>query len=272
MTGACDIGGYGWAMCGRYVATTTAEGLVKFFVVDDRQAGDLPPNYNVAPTDQVPAILRHDGQLVLSEFRWGLVPFWAKDPRMGAGMINARSETVADKNAFAESFERRRCLLPADGFYEWEKVADGTKRGARLPWFVRRTDGDPMVYAGIWSSWRDRATPDAPRLLTCSILTTTANGVLNPIHDRMPVLLRREQWDAWLDPQSDLGDLQELLGPAPEEDVERFRVSTRVNSVANNDAELLTRLAEDDRDLPSTVATPRPVPVDQGQADQGSLF
>lgn len=258
-------------MCGRYVATTTAEGLVKFFVVDDRQVDDLPPSYNVAPTDNVPAVVRYDGQLVLTEFRWGLVPFWAKDRKIGASMINARSETVADKPAFAESVEKRRCLLPADGFYEWEKVADGTKRGKRLPWFVRRTDGDPMVYAGIWSSWRDKtAGPDAPRLLTCSVLTTKANGVLEPIHDRMPVILRREQWDAWLDPQADMGDLRELFGPAADEEVERFRVSTRVNTVANNDPALLEPLPEDAQDVPGSVAGPATSPATD--ESQPSLF
>ena len=237
-------------MCGRYVATTTAEGLVEFFVIDDRQVDDVPPSWNVAPTDPVPSVVRHDGQLVLTSLRWGLVPFWAKDPKVGARMINARSETAAEKSAFAESFERRRCLLPADGFYEWERAG-----GQKLPWFVRRTDGDPMVYAGIWSSWRDRsAGPDAPRLLTCSVITTRANGVLAPIHDRMPVVLEREQWDAWLDPQADMGDLTELLGPAPEAAVERYRVSTRANAVANNDPSLVEPIPEDarpDGDQPS---------------------
>ncbi|CAN5491907.1 SOS response-associated peptidase [soil metagenome] len=240
-------------MCGRYVTTTDADGLVKFFVLDDRDPAARTANvrwqgganYNVAPTDPVPAVVRHDGQLVITELRWGLVPFWADDRRIGARMINARAETVADKPAFAKSFAERRCLIPADGFYEWEKVA-----GKRLPWLVRRTDGDPMVFAGIWSSWRPPATDTEAdrdtRVLTCSIITTTANGVLQPIHDRMPAVLGRAVWDAWLDPQSDLGDLRQLLGPAPDSDVDRRRVSTRVNSIANNDPSLLEEVSADD--------------------------
>lgn len=232
-------------MCGRYVATKDADGLVQFFVVDDRDPAvhvrwDGAANYNVAPTDPVPAVVRHDGQLVLTELRWGLVPFWADDRKIGARMINARAESVADKRAFAESFERRRCLIPADGFFEWETVA-----GRKLPWFVRRTDDDPMVFAGIWSSWRDKADPEQ-RLLTCSIITTRANDVLSPIHDRMPAVLDRGVWDTWLDPASDVGDLRELLGPAPDDAVERYRVSTRVNTVANNAPDLLDPVDEED--------------------------
>ncbi|WP_370324048.1 SOS response-associated peptidase [Euzebya sp.] len=229
-------------MCGRYVATKDADGLVAFFMLDERDPRsrdervrwDGPASYNVAPTDQVPALVRHDGQLVLTGFRWGLVPFWAEDPKIGARMINARAETVATKSAFAESFEQRRCLLPADGFFEWQKLD-----GQRLPWFVHRTDGEPMVFAGIWSTWRDRSTSDGHRLLTCSILTTDANHTLEDVHDRMPVVLEREEWDAWLDPQADPGNLKALLDPAPDDAVERYRVSTRVNSVRTNEPSLL---------------------------------
>lgn len=261
-------------MCGRYVATTDAEGLVKFFVIDDRQVEDVPPSWNVAPTDPVPSVVRHDGQLVLTSFRWGLVPFWAKDPKAGARMINARAESVAEKSTFAQSFERRRCLIPADGFYEWEKVTREGGKPAKLPWFVRRTDGDPMVYAGIWSSWRDKAAgPEAPRLLTCSIITTSANSVLEPIHDRMPVVLERDQWEAWLDPQADTGDLRELLGPAPDDHVERVRVSTRVNTVANNDPSLLDPVPEDAQDVPPSVTGPTAAnPTSAEDPEQPSLF
>ncbi|CAN5557563.1 SOS response-associated peptidase [soil metagenome] len=229
-------------MCGRYVATTGADGLVQMLVVDERDPRADPsqvrwngePNYNVAPTDHVPAVVLHDGKRVLTSFRWGLVPFWAKDPKIGARMINARSETVPTKSAFAESFEQRRCLLPADGFYEWH-----TRGGHKFPWLAVRTDGDPMVFAGIWASWRDKSDPDADRLLTCSILTTAANDAVAPIHDRMPVILDRSDWDTWLDPQTTLEDLQDLLRPAPATAIKQHRVSQRVNSVSNNDAALL---------------------------------
>lgn len=261
-------------MCGRYVATTDAEGLVRFFVIDDRDPQaradhvrwDGAANYNVAPTDPVPAVVRHDGQLVLSELRWGLVPFWASDRKIGARMINARAETLTSKPAFSEAFERRRCLIPADGFYEWE-----TRDGRRLPWFVRRTDGDPMVFAGIWSSWRDKADPDAPRLLTCSIITTRANRVLAPIHDRMPVVLDRAARDAWLDPDVELGDLRELLGPAPDDHVERHRVSTRVNHVANDGPDLVDPIEDTDDAPPSSTVGPAHPSV-TGKPAQPSLF
>lgn len=260
-------------MCGRYVSTTDAEGLARMFVVDDRDPRVTSDpvrwqgqaNYNVAPTDEVPAVVLHEGYRVLTAFRWGLVPFWAKDPKIGARMINARSETVTEKSAFAESFERRRCLLPADGFYEWRRV-DGKK----MPWLVRRTDGDPMVFAGLWSSWRDRSAPDSPRLLTCAVLTTAANQVLAPIHDRMPVLVPRDEWDTWLDPQTDEATLRALLQPAPDGALRRDLVSTRVNSVANNDASLLEPVTAEGDDVvgprhPGITAT-------SDQADQQSLL
>ncbi len=267
-------------MCGRYVATKDADGLVRFFMIDDRDPQarsdrvewDGTPNYNVAPTDSVPSVVRHDGQLVLTSLRWGLVPFWAKDPKVGARMINARAETIAEKSAFAQSFEQRRCLIPADGFYEWEKA-----QGKRLPWFVHRTDGDPLVMAGIWSSWRDKADP-TNGLVTCSIITTRANAVLEPIHERMPVVLDRSVWDTWLDPHADAGDLRELLGPAPAEDLQRYRVSTRANSVANNDPSLVEPLDQADpddiarpQDLGGTTGNRRTKPADSA-GGQGSLF
>lgn len=237
-------------MCGRYVATTDAEGLTRFLVVDAQRGGDLPPSWNVAPTAQVPGVLAHDGRRVLTDLRWGLIPSWAKDPSIGARMINARADTIDEKRAFADSFAQRRCLLPADGFYEWQKVDDGTRRGARLPWFVTRTDGAPMVFAGIWASWRDRTAEvpeggEPPRIISCSIITTDANGVLAPIHDRMPVVLPRERWDAWLDPQADPLDLKPLLAPADDDAVRRRRVSTDVNRVANDGPELLEPLPDE---------------------------
>jgi putative SOS response-associated peptidase YedK len=257
--GGCDSGAYPVHMCGRYVAKTGADGLVRFFVVDDRdpEVDALPPRYNVAPTDRVPVVVRADGQLVLSAMRWGLVPFWAHDPKVGSRMINARAESVADSRAFARSFEERRCLVPADGFYEWEKAG-----GRRLPWFVRRVDGDPIAFAGLWASWRDPAGRER-RLVTCSIITTAANGVLDPIHDRMPVVLEREVWDAWLRPDSDLGDLRELLAPAPDEVLERHRVSTRVNRVGVDDPSLVDPVEEVDDE--AAAAAEAAVPVDGGQ-------
>lgn len=229
-------------MCGRYVATTDTEGLTRFLMVDERQTEDLPPNYNVAPTDMTMAVAMHDGKRVLTSFRWGLVPFWADDPKIGARMINARAESVAERSAFSRSFERRRCVIPADGFYEWERRPDG----AKLPWFVHRADGEPMLFAGLWASWRDRGNADAERLLTCAIITTDANEGLRDVHDRMPVVLEPAEVRTWLDAQSTPTELQSLLVPAREGILRRHRVTTRVNAVRNNDPSLIEPMAEDD--------------------------
>ncbi len=221
-------------MCGRFVQATDPEGLVRFFVVDERQTDDLPPSWNTAPTDPAYAVARHDGRRVLTRFQWGLVPWFSRDAKGGARMINARAETVRTSKAFADSFERKRCLIPADGFYEWEKAGK-----VRLPWFVHRTDGNPMAFAGLWASWRDRNAPDRPRLLTCTIITTDANDRLASLHDRMPVVLERDAWDAWLDPDADLDELEGLLRPADDEVIDLHRVSTAVNSVRNQGPELV---------------------------------
>ena len=280
-------------MCGRYVVTTDADELAeRFEILDDRDprasrtrdAGasstapdddrqqriryEGEPSWNVAPTATVPAVVRHDGRRFLTGFRWGLVPFWADDPKIGARLINARSETVTTKNAFAESFRRRRCLLPADGFYEWSRAG-----GQKLPWFVERTDDDLMAFAGIWASWRPKAAPDTPederpeRLLTCSILTTSANATLSGIHDRMPVILDRDAQEAWLDDDAAEAELTALLAPAPDDAVRRFRVTTDVNSVANDRPDLVERVAED-QGVPADVEPA----VEAGPIGQPSLF
>ncbi len=223
-------------MCGRFVSMTDADGIVRFFTVDDRKADDLPPNYNVAPTDEVYAVVEHDKRRVLVTFRWGLVPSWAKDPKIGARMINARAENVVEKPAYRTALERRRCLIPADGFYEWR-----TEGGVKVPHFIHHRGGTPLAFAGLWEVWRDReAGEDAPWLRTCTILTTDAQGDLADIHPRMPLMLDPERWADWLD--RDLTDPQEaaaLLEPLDPGLLTHHPVSTEVNSVSNNHARLL---------------------------------
>ena len=172
--------------------------------------------------------------------RWGLVPSWAKDVKIGDRQINARAEKVASSNAYKRAFAKRRCIIPADGFYEWQ-VVEGKK--AKQPWFIRRRDGEPLAFAGLWEVWHDPNDPDqenAPRLRTCVIITTDANEALRPIHDRMPVVLPESAWDEWLDRDNqDIDGLQGLLVPAPPEEFEAWKVPLLVNKPANNGPELV---------------------------------
>lgn len=222
-------------MCGRFVALSDPDGLVRFFTIDERQAADLPPSANVAPTEPVYAVARHDGSRVLTTFRWGLVPFWAKDLKVGGRHINARAETVHTAPAFRDSFDRKRCIIPADAFFEWER-RPGQKP---QPHLFERGDRGPLAFAGLWASWRDRSVTDAERLLTCTIITTDANAVVAPLHDRMPVVLEMADVDAWLDPATPPDALRGLLRPAPDDLLVSRRVSTAVNDVRNKGVELL---------------------------------
>jgi putative SOS response-associated peptidase YedK len=224
-------------MCGRFVQSVDPETYARVFgaeiVVDETVA----PSYNVAPTDRVWAIAEHGGRRQLGTFRWGLVPFWADDPKIGARHINARAETVATKPAFRDSLAAKRCIVPADGFYEWQRLAGGKKQ----PHYIRAIGGEPFAFAGLWASRRDEDTDE--RLTTCTIITTKPNALLRPIHDRMPAVLPSGAWDRWLDPSFDDGDaLEALLGPAPEEGMSAYEVSTFVNSVRNDGPECIAPL------------------------------
>ena len=226
-------------MCGRYVSSTPVGVLAERFEVEDVRAPDLGPRYNVAPTDEVYAVAEgKDGTRRLGTFRWGLVPFWAKDPKVGNRMINARVETLQSK--FKRTLERRRCLIPADGFYEWQDRPAGQKK---QPFFIHRKDGGPLAFAGLWEVWHDDDHPDAEPLRTCSIITTDANQVVARTHDRMPVMLPQDAWKAWLDvEQHDLDVIQGLLVPAEPSELEVYPVSTDVNSVRNDGDHLVEPL------------------------------
>ena len=210
-------------MCGRYSLTTPVEAIARLFALDSR--ANLPPRYNIAPTQDVPIVrLDKAGQArELVQVRWGLVPVWAKDVKIGARMINARAETVATR--FKDAFQRRRCLVVADGFYEWRKLADGR----RQPYRITLADGGVFAFAGLWERWRNPA--DNEWLLSCTIVTTDANALVAPIHDRMPVILAPEAHTPWLaapDPA--------LLKPYPADAMAMTAVSMRVNNVDNDDA------------------------------------
>jgi putative SOS response-associated peptidase YedK len=228
-------------VCGRYVQASSPELLAERFDVDEVRIDEHEAHYNVAPRAEVPAIRRRDDRRVLSLLRWGLVPSWAQDPKIGDRLINARAEAIAEKPAYRRAFERRRCLIPADGFYEWQPVAD---RRRKQPMFVHRRDGEPMAFAGLWEVWREHEDDDWLR--TCVIVTTEANDLLMPIHDRMPVVLPESAWETWLDPDADPDTLLRLLVPVPDDVVVVYPVSTLVNSADNDGPELVREIDPDD--------------------------
>ncbi|MFF5987804.1 SOS response-associated peptidase [Prauserella flavalba] len=252
-------------MCGRYAATKDPATLMKEFDAADGTEGHAPTeNYNVAPTKNVISVVeRHprddDGNVQEDEpavrslrvMRWGLVPFWAKDAGIGSRMINTRAETATEKPAFRKALSRRRCLIPADGWYEW-RVAEGAgKKAPKEPFFMTTRDGSSLAFAGIWETWRDpKGEPDAPPLITCSVITTDAIGQLTDIHDRMPLVMPRDRWRDWLDP--DRTDASSLLEPPSLEwadSLELRPVSTKVNSVRNNGPGLLERVETEPANL-----------------------
>jgi putative SOS response-associated peptidase YedK len=285
-------------MCGRYAsARKRLELLEEFRIERDRVAEPIEPDYNVAPTKRVYAVVTRDAQpsegagaaearsaearsakaapsgtstaetgtsgdqpeeitgvaRELRVVRWGLVPFWAKDPSIGSRLINARAETVASKPAFRRAFSRRRCLLPADGYYEWQRPdeagSDDTPGGrgkAKQPYFIFRRDGGPLAFAGLYELWRDESVPDDHEhawLWTATIITTSAPDELGKIHERMPMIIEPDRWADWLDPESkDPADLMSLLAPAAAGGLDSYPVSTAVNSVRNNGPQLLERI------------------------------
>ena len=222
-------------MCGRYVIEISADLVRKVFGVVD--VPQWTARYNVAPTQMVPVIRqRGDSTSQLVLMRWGLIPSWAKE--VGEGLINARAETVNEKPSFRQSFRQRRCILPATGFYEWQKVDKH-----KIPHFVRLKNQMPMPFAGIWDSWR---APDGQVVESCAILTTAANGAVGSIHERMPVILHPDEFGQWLDrEQHNPATLMPLLAPYPSDCLEVYPVSTLVNSVANDQPECIAPLPAD---------------------------
>jgi len=241
-------------MCGRYASSRRPEDLVdEFDIVESRIQDALAPDYNVAPTKEVYAVVERrpssdspePPQRQLRVLTWGLVPSWAKDPGIGNRMINARMETVAEKPAYKRAFAKRRCLLPADGYFEWYPTDELTKAGKprKQPFFIRPKDHGVLAMAGLYEIWRDptKADDDPDRFRwTCTVITTDAEDSVGHIHDRMPLMVERERWADWLDPGVG-GDL-DLLVPAAPGQLEAYPVSTLVSNVRNNGPELLEPL------------------------------
>lgn len=222
-------------MCGRYALTAAPEIITSLLRVIHLRSG-LVPRYNIAPTQLVP-VVRDDaaGERELVDVSWGLIPPWAKDRKIASRLINARSETAHEKPAFRDAFVHRRCVLPADGFYEWKKVGR-----AKQPYFVHRVDGLPMFFAGLWEQWTDK---EAGQLVeSCTILTSDANAKLTELHHRMPVVFDDQAAEVWLGDGREVGELKPLLRPAPDDWFAMHPVSKAVNSVANEGPELIQQV------------------------------
>ena len=220
-------------MCGRFLLTTTGERLAEHFGVP--ALAELPFRYNVAPSQPVPAVgLDREGRRALAALRWGLVPRWSSDAKRAP--INARAETAASKPSFAESLRQRRCLVPADGFYEWQRQGK-----YKQPFCFRLCDDRPFAFAGIWDAWRE---PGGTLLLTCAFLTTEANELVRPVHDRMPVIVPDCQYDLWIDRDvQDAAELAPVLRPFPAEEMRAFAVGLAVNDPRNDGPECLAPAA-----------------------------
>ena len=212
-------------MCGRYTLKTPVSVLAERFEIEDSPSS-ITPSYNIAPTQQVATVLAENGKRKLEMLHWGLIPSWAKDPEVGNRMINARAETIAEKPSYRKAFQERRCLVLADGFYEWQKTDNG-----KQPFYIRMQDESPFAFAGLWESWRN-----GREIRSCTIITTAPNELAAPIHNRMPVILDPEDYEMWLDPDFDERDpLTSLLKPYPADVMEAYPVSRRVNKPSNNE-------------------------------------
>jgi putative SOS response-associated peptidase YedK len=210
-------------MCGRFTLRAPPTDLAEYF--DLAEVPDLVPRYNVAPTQLVGAVRVVSGARHWAFLRWGLIPFWAKDPKIGNTLLNARGETIATKPAFRAAFKSRRCLIAADGFYEWQRQGK-----VKQPFHFHLRSNGPLAFAGLWEEWE---TPEGMRLESCTIATTSASAVVAPVHERMPVILPRETFGAWLNPASTVEELQALLAPYPGDDLQATPVGQTVNSAKN---------------------------------------
>jgi putative SOS response-associated peptidase YedK len=221
-------------MCGRFTQRQPTARLKKVFRVEE--VPEVEARYNIAPTQNILGVRQSPDGREMTYLKWGLIPSWAKNTSMGAKLINARNETVAEKPSFREAFKRRRCIIPADGFYEWQRTTSG-----KQPFFFHMRDDRPFGFAGLWERWEGTG---SEAINSCTILTTAANEVLRPVHDRMPVILHPEDYELWLDADTRKPDLIEgMLLPYPAEEMVGYPVSTSINSPRSQGEQLVEQIA-----------------------------
>ncbi|HEY1475214.1 MAG TPA: SOS response-associated peptidase [Pseudolabrys sp.] len=249
-------------MCGRYTVTSAPAALRALFRYEEQP--NFPPRYNIAPTQPIAIVRLVDGKRHFALVRWGLLPSWVKDPKTFTLLINARGESATEKPAFRAAMKRRRCLIPADGFYEWQATGE-----RKRPFYVRAKSGAPLAFAGLWETWEG---PNGEELETAAIVTTSANRTLKPIHDRMPVIVPPEAFDLWLNcPDVDAKTVEALIQPAPDGLLEAYEISTAVNRTGNDNAKLLEPVGAtaEPTAKPTAPAKRAKVKKDSGQ---GALF
>jgi putative SOS response-associated peptidase YedK len=249
-------------MCGRYLIITTPEAIRLFFQYPEQP--NFPARYNVAPTQPIPIVRLAEGKRQFALVRWGLIPAWVKDPRGFSLLVNGRGESVNEKPAFRNAMKRRRCLIPADGFYEWNDHG-----GRKRPYVVRPRAGGPIAFAGLWESWMG---PNGEEIETACIITTEANSDVAHIHHRMPVIIPQEAFDLWLDPNVDLLTATALIAPAPIGLLEAYEISTAVNRVANDSPALLDAPQPNAEPVLEATASVRPGRKPKKDERQASLF
>jgi len=252
-------------MCGRYAVTSAPEAIRTLFGYAEQP--NFPPRYNIAPTQPIAIVRLVDGRRQFALVRWGLLPSWVKDPKSFSLLVNARGESLADKPAFKAAMKYRRCLVPADGFYEWKAI--GTRK---QPNYVHAKSGQPLAFAGLWETWTG---PNGEEMETAAIVTTRANRALAGIHERMPVVVPPEAFNLWLDcVNADAETAASLVAPAPEDLLEAYEVSTEVNRTANDNPDLIDRYAPPSENEPVTPAPAPGRPARRAKKDdgQGVLF
>lgn len=224
-------------MCGRFTNNAKPERIKTEFKVGTKNPNLFQPRYNIAPAQMIDVVFEPENERILSQLKWGLVPSWSKDVATSKGLINARAETITEKPSFREAFKSRRCIIPASGFYEWQKKGTGAKQ----PFYFYLKEKEVFGFAGLWEEWLDKQSGEL--LETCTIITTEANEVLKPVHDRMPVILKHENYDEWLDPKvNDTNRLEELLKPYPAKEMSSHTVSRNVNIPDADSSDLITPL------------------------------
>jgi putative SOS response-associated peptidase YedK len=222
-------------MCGRLSQATSAEKAQR--ILDIINSLDMEARYNIAPSQSIAAVRQdsnHNNKWAI--LHWGLIPFWAKEKKIGYKMINAKAETLGQKPAFRNAYKNHRCIIPADGFYEWKKIA-----GAKQPYYIRNKTEEPLMFAGLWERWKG----EGEEIESCTIITTPANDLIKPLHDRMPAIITKEMWNKWLDPEiTDVSQFQVMLAPYPSKQLTAYAVSRMVNTPANDSPECIEPVEE----------------------------